>query len=220
MSRLAGAMDPDAPGLPRGRGRRDASEIGDEQRRRLLRAVIDVVAEKGLADTTIAEIVSRARVSRQSFYRQFDSKESCLVAAVDAGIPVVLGETTRAVRAAETASAAEQLASAVRRYLAMCTSEPEFSRAWAVDLALAGSAGLEKRNDYLAELARLVRSLISDSAAPAPSDALCLAAIGGCHELFARRALDDPDAGFDDLADLMIEFLTRALGLGTAQPAR
>ena len=78
MRRLAGSFDRDLPGLPRGRGRLAVDEVQDAQRDRILRAVISSTAEKGIASTTIADVVGRARVSRQAFYKQFESKEACL----------------------------------------------------------------------------------------------------------------------------------------------
>ena len=42
------------------------------------------VAAKGYADTTIADIVREASVSRRTFYEHFSSKAECLVALYEA----------------------------------------------------------------------------------------------------------------------------------------
>jgi AcrR family transcriptional regulator len=52
------------------------------QRRRILEAMIDSCAEKTYAATTIADIVSRAKVSRTTFYKRFADKRDCFEAAV------------------------------------------------------------------------------------------------------------------------------------------
>ncbi|HMI81729.1 MAG TPA: TetR/AcrR family transcriptional regulator [Solirubrobacterales bacterium] len=52
------------------------------QRQRIIDAMIDSCAEKTYAATTITDIVARARISRTTFYKQFDDKRACFDAAV------------------------------------------------------------------------------------------------------------------------------------------
>jgi AcrR family transcriptional regulator len=52
------------------------------QRRRIIDAMIDSCAEKTYAATTITDIVGRARISRTTFYKQFDDKRACFDAAI------------------------------------------------------------------------------------------------------------------------------------------
>src|SRR5256885_2274366 len=56
-----------------------AAAINDH-RRRLLDAMSHVVARKGYADATIADLAAEARVSRRTFYEHFDTKAECLIA--------------------------------------------------------------------------------------------------------------------------------------------
>jgi AcrR family transcriptional regulator len=53
------------------------------QRQRIVGAMIDSCAEKTYAATTISDIVARARISRTTFYKQFEDKRACFDAAVD-----------------------------------------------------------------------------------------------------------------------------------------
>jgi AcrR family transcriptional regulator len=53
-----------------------------EQRRKIVEALISSVAEKTYAGTTISDIVSRAAVSRTTFYKRFGDKRSCFDAAL------------------------------------------------------------------------------------------------------------------------------------------
>ncbi|MGL6235134.1 MAG: TetR/AcrR family transcriptional regulator [Segniliparus sp.] len=46
-------------------------------RQRLLGALEQSVVERGLLNTTVADIVSRAATSRRTFYEHFESKEAC-----------------------------------------------------------------------------------------------------------------------------------------------
>jgi AcrR family transcriptional regulator len=52
-------------------------------RERLLRAVIQAVAEHGYRQTTIAQVCARAGVSRATFYEHFADKEECFLAAYE-----------------------------------------------------------------------------------------------------------------------------------------
>ncbi len=53
------------------------------QRRRIVEAMILSCAEKSYAATTIADIVSRASISRTTFYKRFEGKRECFDAALD-----------------------------------------------------------------------------------------------------------------------------------------
>jgi AcrR family transcriptional regulator len=52
------------------------------QRRRIIDAMVDSCAEKTYAATTITDIVGRARISRTTFYKQFEDKRACFDAAI------------------------------------------------------------------------------------------------------------------------------------------
>lgn len=53
------------------------------QRARILDAVVAVVAERGLAAASVAKVIARARVSRQTFLAHFDGLEAALSAVMD-----------------------------------------------------------------------------------------------------------------------------------------
>lgn len=52
------------------------------QRRRIVDAMIESVAEKTYSGTTISDIVSRASISRTTFYKRFVDKRACFDAAL------------------------------------------------------------------------------------------------------------------------------------------
>lgn len=82
-----------------GRGKYDRTRTPDErqkdQLRRLLDAAAHVFAEKGWADATVETIVTRAGMSRRTFYEHFDDLRDCLLRLHDR-------VTKAAVRAVET----------------------------------------------------------------------------------------------------------------------
>src|SRR5436190_2182446 len=56
-------------------------EVASSQRARLLRAMAEVAAEKGYANTVVADVIARAGVSRRTFYELFRDKQDCFLAA-------------------------------------------------------------------------------------------------------------------------------------------
>ncbi|MCB8915469.1 MAG: TetR/AcrR family transcriptional regulator [Thermoleophilales bacterium] len=75
-------LDPFGTGkLPSGRHGLPRDVVVRSQRERMVEAMIGVVAEKGYAEATVADIISTAGVSRATFYEQFTDKEDCFVAA-------------------------------------------------------------------------------------------------------------------------------------------
>lgn len=89
------------------------------QRRRIIDAMVESCAEKTYMATTITDIVSRARISRTTFYKQFSDKRACFDVAVD----YCVGELQRVAAAAHSpgdppADAARKAATAVVEALA------------------------------------------------------------------------------------------------------
>jgi AcrR family transcriptional regulator len=62
------------------------AEQAVDQRRRILEATADLVAEEGYANATIEQIVRRARVGYATFYKHFTDKEEAYLALLDAAI--------------------------------------------------------------------------------------------------------------------------------------
>lgn len=75
-------------GFKSGRGVLDPSLPLDiaarSQRQRIVEAMIDTCAKKTFAETTIADIVGAASISRTTFYKHFTDKRACFDVAVEA----------------------------------------------------------------------------------------------------------------------------------------
>ena len=65
----------------RSRPRRSTEDVAAWQRQRMLTAMVAAVAEKGYTNVAVADVVRRARVSRATFYEQFEDKTDCFVAS-------------------------------------------------------------------------------------------------------------------------------------------
>jgi AcrR family transcriptional regulator len=80
--------------LPRGRHKLARSAVRGSQRERLLKAIIELVAEHGYERTTVPMVVATARVSRNAFYELFEDKADCFLAASDRAAAEVLDSLT------------------------------------------------------------------------------------------------------------------------------
>lgn len=204
MSTLSGSFPKSAPGLPRGRASLDRLDVTAHQRARLLRAVVSAVADKGYQETTITDIVDRARVSRSVMYREFDSKLDCFLAAIDAGRELMTARLADAMNAVSDASL-ETVARAIsREYLATCAQEPDHTRAWVLELAAAGPEGIATRTEYLDQLAAMMRDIDCryGSGQPRPSEHY-IALVGGIGELVGRAVHAGTQAALPRLEDAL-----------------
>ncbi len=62
------------------------TEEGALRQRQLEQCLLELMADRPLAQITISDICARAGISRKSFYRYFDSKDGCLHALLDHAI--------------------------------------------------------------------------------------------------------------------------------------
>src|SRR5690348_1387422 len=76
-------MTASAETLPRGRHKLSREDVRDSQRKRLVVAMLDLVAERGYEATSVSDVVAAARVSRQAFYDLFADKAGCYLEACD-----------------------------------------------------------------------------------------------------------------------------------------
>ena len=58
-------------------------EAERNQRERLFAAMVATVAENGYEATTVADLVKLSGVSRSAFYRHFEDKQACFLAAIE-----------------------------------------------------------------------------------------------------------------------------------------
>jgi AcrR family transcriptional regulator len=128
-----------------------------DQRRRILRAVGELVAKRGYADVTVELIVKRAHVSYKTFYNHFSGKEDCFLALFDS----VFRSTERTIReqlAAETVPWAEQVVVTLRTLIDLIVSDPIIARAVIVEAPTVGPGIFERYERATKALAPLFRA--------------------------------------------------------------
>jgi AcrR family transcriptional regulator len=143
--------------LPRGPHKLSREEVTRSQRNRLIRAMAEAMAENGYAQTSVADVLSRARVSRETFYQQFSSKQHCFIAAYEQAASVILANLDR--EAASAGSPLERFDRTLGVYLDALAAEPAFARLFMIEVYSAGDEVLERR----AEIQRRFADLVSEA---------------------------------------------------------
>jgi AcrR family transcriptional regulator len=142
------------PVVERSRVARSHARVADIQRSRLLAAAVRAVDELGWANTTVADVVARSRVSRRTFYELFANREECLSAVWEDILGALAGELEAA--GLEGVEWRERVRRGLWVILAFLDREPVLARVCVVQ-ALSGSPGvLGRREEVLAQLAGVV----------------------------------------------------------------
>jgi AcrR family transcriptional regulator len=128
-----------------------------DQRRRILRAIGELVAEQGYAEVTVEQIVKRAHVSYKTFYKHHRSKEECFIDFFDTAFAIT-EKTIRERLAAEQRSWSEQVVLALRILFEEIAAEPVISRALIVETPRVGPAVLERYESAMTALVPLFRA--------------------------------------------------------------
>jgi AcrR family transcriptional regulator len=156
----------DVDRLPRGPHRLSRAEVENHQRDRIRAAMVAAAGTKGYASTTIADITSRARVSRDTFYEQFANKEACFLAAYD-GLARELLNVMVAVGTTQP-NYVEGLRGGVHAYLEFLSARPEAARVVTVEVMSAGGLALEHHERTLRSSARLFQAVAKQARVERP----------------------------------------------------
>ena len=153
--------------LPRHRHALPRDTVRASQVVRILLATAEVVAERGYAATSVAQVVNRAGVSTKTFYEIYADKEEAFLAAY-AAIDVVIARMTAA--ALEHDEPREMLRAGAATYLEQLACEPAFTRMLVIEAVGAGPRVLRRRaqafNEFVAAFSMPLE--LARSASPSP----------------------------------------------------
>jgi AcrR family transcriptional regulator len=111
---------------------------GSETRRQLiLEAMVRVVGRKGYKATSVADVIDEAGVSRTTFYKHFEDKHECFLAAYDTLVERVLGEVLANCDGEQTWL--ERVRVGLTTIVEMFALDPELARTAIVEVAAAGA---------------------------------------------------------------------------------
>jgi len=167
---------------------RQGAHVTEMQRRRLLRAMDEVLAEGGIEDGTVGRISKRAGVSRRTFYEVFEDREECFLAALDQAFARIAVEVVPAyVRAGKWSV---RVRAALTVLLEHFDAHPGVARMCVVETLRAGPAVLGRRRHVLGALSAAVdegRTDVKHGGEPLPLTAEGL--VGGALAVVHTRIL-------------------------------
>lgn len=189
--------------LPPGRHSVPTEEVARQQRERLMAGMLDAIGEQGYVATSVADVLSRAGVSRRTFYEHFSDKEDCFLQAYDH----VIGIATEAIR--DSVSDLTDWQAAVRRGLELLlvtvAAHPRFARACIVEILAVGPEGMRHRDAAMEPFQRLFEAghaAVAGTGTPLPST-VPETLVGGILETITARVMrgeaDQVPALLDDL---------------------
>jgi AcrR family transcriptional regulator len=152
--------------LPRGRHGLSREEVEASQRARIMFALAEAMAEKGYAATSVADVLKRARVSRETFYEHHDSKLDCFLQAFDAAAAVLQASIGREVGGGADGRQGDRkalLERSIGAYLDVLLAQPAFARLFLVESYAAGAAAIERRATVQARLADALVGMVGRS---------------------------------------------------------
>lgn len=165
---------------------------------RLLGGMAAAVAAKGYAETTVADIVREAAVSRRTFYEHFATKSDCLLALYKAGSMRVLATFTEAVDPDQPWRT--QVEPSIAAYMNYRSHAPALLRMLFVEIVGMGPEGLAVRGEVNLQIAEWIQASTHEDGKPPLSIDLAMTIIGGMNELILRAIQQDLS---DDLRSLV-----------------
>jgi AcrR family transcriptional regulator len=183
----------------------------ESRRQLILAAMIRVVGAKGYKDTSVADVIEEAGTSRTTFYKHFDDKHECFLAAYEMLVEQVFGEVVAKCDGTEPwlARMTNGLTTIVDRFAV----DPALARTAVVEVAAAGADARRLHWNAIARFTEYLdagRELAGGKELPANISLMSAGAVSGLifDELLAGRADQLPSR----LPDLLFAMLVPYVG--------
>jgi AcrR family transcriptional regulator len=208
-------LDADIPGA----GMSPRRKLSDARRRQILKAAVQVIAEKGLCDTGIKDVADQAGTSPALVIYYFGKKDVLLAEALSFADERFYAQTAGAV--AELASARDRLVELVRRSCSVGESEDDFDE-WVLWLDLwaraprdpdvaRDRAAMDRR--WRTTIGEIVREgQAADEFTRIDPDAFALRLAALIDGLAIQVVLEDPEVSRERMFDLCMDTCARELG--------
>jgi AcrR family transcriptional regulator len=111
--------------------------ITESRRQLILDAMVRVVGRKGYKLTSVADVIEEAGTTRTTFYKHFEDKQECFLAAYDQVVERVLGEVVANCNGSQ--SWLERVRKGLETLVELFSVDPELARTAIVEVAAAGA---------------------------------------------------------------------------------
>jgi AcrR family transcriptional regulator len=156
------------------------------QRERLIAAMAEVCAERGYAESSVAEVAKRAGVSTASFYRQFKDKRECMLASFEE----LFGRLLEALEGScpSDAEPGERARMGAGATAALLGEDLPTARLLSFEIVAVGPAGVRAQHEAIERLAALLGNR-PDDLEPFPDSAWTV--VAACVAAIARRSAEE-----------------------------
>ena len=190
--------------------------IARHQRARIVAALAEETADKGYRAVTVAHIVKRAGIARNTFYENFGSKEECFLATQEFAMSTALERVVSA--AGEIDDWPQRVRAGLTAFLTYVGEEPALARTCMVESLSAGPASVryyEESQQAFVSLFQLGRD-VSPHGGQLP-ETLEEALIGGVFWIIYQRLTGPEPSRTGELLPELTEFiLTPYIGADAA----
>jgi AcrR family transcriptional regulator len=206
--------------LPRGRHGLSPEFVARNQRERLIAGLTQVLYEVGYQKTTVSLIGQQAAVSKSDFYKHFESKDDCFVAAYDTAIQRIREQVVTACEATGEEEWAYRVRNAIAALLDLFSREPALASIALVEGLRAGRGVYDRYQGAVESFVGVLRfeapQLQEGTEVPEATDE---AVVGGIASLLGRRILAGEAERLSELFPEILEF-TLAAYLGAEEARR
>ncbi len=173
----------------------------------------------GYQNTTVSLIGQRAAVSKSDFYRHFESKDDCFVAAYERAVARIRAHVLAACAAHSEQEWPPRVRDGIASLIGLLAADPALAGIALVEGLRAGRGVYDRYQAAVESFVLLIR--IGAPSAPggvAVPSAIDEAIVGGIAALLGRRVLAGEAERLDELTPAVLEFaLTPYLGTSEAR---
>jgi AcrR family transcriptional regulator len=205
--------------LPRGRHGLSPEFVARNQRERLIAGLTQALYEVGYQKTTVSLIGQRAAVSKSDFYKHFESKDDCFIAAYDAAVALIRAGVVEACEAAAGEPWPLRVGSGIDALLKLLAAEPALASIVLVEGLRAGRGVYDRyqaaTESFVAYLRQGAPQRPGGAEVPEATDE---AVVGGVASMLGRRVLAGEAEQLEQLFPEILEFVLSAyLGVEEAR---
>ncbi len=205
--------------LPTGTHGLDPDLVKEDQRRRLRRAMVDLIVEKGYPSVRIVDLAKLAHVSQPTFYNLYRDKDQLFLRAYE---EIAQRTATTVVGAYEgDGPQDERLAHAMRAFADLAAEEPTGMSLLMLGAFGAGARALERRRESIEALEASIQASRDGHSSGGGSDLTVKAILGGIREVTAARLRDGRERELSGLVEDLVAWASsypRVLPDGLAAP--
>ncbi len=163
----------------------------DSRRELILAAMIRVVGSKGYKETSVADVIDEAPTSRTTFYKYFDDKHDCFLAAYDMLVEQVFAEVLA--NCDGNQPWLQRVENGLSTIVKLFALDPELARTAVVEVAAAGADARQRHWNAVARFTAYLedgRELADGRELPENISLMSAGAVSGLglDELLAGRA--------------------------------